>query len=142
MPSSTPSLCSTSPLICLVSLEARYDGPIPAAERRALAFGSALEADIAETSAEIAFFRAMIERTRRAGKAWLHRGNREMAAHARFDLRLYLSAWRSRRSRLAKLLHHVRVRGTPVGDATRQTLAVIATQIIAPLVEGAEEDCP
>jgi hypothetical protein len=52
-------------LIRLVELEARYDGPIPAAERRALLFGSALAADIAETRAEIAFFRAMIVRTPR-----------------------------------------------------------------------------
>lgn len=88
-----------------MDLEARYDGPIPAHERRAIAFGSKLAADIAEISAEAAFFRAMVERTRSSGKAWLHSGNRELAAHARADARVYLTAWRNRRSRLARLLH-------------------------------------
>lgn len=95
---------SLSPLQRLIELEARYDGPIPAAKRRALTFGSALEAAIAEAEAEAAFFRAMIGRTRRAGKAWRGRGNRAMAARARADSRLYLEAWRARRRRLAELL--------------------------------------
>jgi len=95
---------SLSPFHRLMELEARCDGPIAAAARRALAFGSAREAMIAETEAEAAFFRSLIGRTRRAGKAWRDRGNRIMAACARADSRLYLDAWRARRRRLAELL--------------------------------------
>jgi hypothetical protein len=95
---------SLSPFQRLIALEARHDGPIPAAARRALAFGSALEAAIAEAEAEAAFFRGLIGRTRRAGKAWRARGNRAMAAQAQADCALYLEAWRTRRRRLAALL--------------------------------------
>ena len=131
------------PLLRLADLEARYDGPIPEAARRALAFGSAAAADLAALRAEIDFFRAMIERTRRAGKTWLHRGNREMAAHARADSRLYLKAWRDRRRALAEHLHRSRCqREAHIGESHRQTLAAIASHIIAPLIEGTGESRP
>lgn len=133
-------------LIRLAELEARFDGPIPAAERRALPFGSAVAADIAGTRAEIAFFRAMIERTRRAGKAWLSRGNREMATHASADSRLYLAAWRDRRRRLAELLHNAthesKQQEMRVISAQQRTLAAIASTIVAPLVDGFRETNP
>lgn len=129
-------------LIRLADLEARYDGPVPSYERRALAFGSALAADIAETRAEIAFFRSMIQRTRRAGKAWVARGNREMAAHARADSRLYLRAWRDRRRLLCELLPHAKARPTRIDDASRRTLAMIASEIVAPRIEGTKEHRP
>ena len=125
-------------LVRLADLEARYDGPIPLSERSALAFGSALAAEIAETRAEIAFYRAMIQRTRRAGKAWLARGDREMAAHAHTDLHLYLRAWRSRRRLMAELLLQAKARQMPAGDAVRRTLAIIASEIVAPRAEEKE----
>lgn len=127
----------------LLDLEARYDGPIPAAERRALALGSAAAAARVTLRAEIAFYRAMIVRARRAGKAWLARGNREMAAHVRDDSRLYLNAWRDRRRALAEHLHRTESRrAMRLDEAHRHTLAVIASHIIAPLIEGAGESRP
>jgi hypothetical protein len=123
----------------LLELEARYDGPIPAAERRALAFGAPIAADIAETRADVAFFRTMAARTRRAGKCWLRRGDAERAARARADSRLYLSAWRRRRRRLAEL---ERTHAHDIGIAAdeRRILATIASQIVAPCSDGNVED--
>lgn len=131
------------PLQRLLDLEARYDGPIPAAERRAHALGSAAAVARATLQTEIALYRAMIVRTRRAGKAWLHRGNREMAAHARDDSWLYLNAWRDRRRTLAEHLHRSQSGcDTRLGETHRHTLAAIASHIIAPLIEGTGEPRP
>jgi hypothetical protein len=121
----------------LSELETRYDGPIPASERRALIFGSALAGEIADTRAEIAFLRAMVARTRRAGKTWLSRGNRAMAAHARADSELYLSAWRDRRRRLAELAQQMRIDGT-----ARRILATIPSDIAARSRKGTRENRP
>lgn len=126
----------------LSTLEARYDGPIPASERCALIFGSALAAEIAEMRAEMVFFRAMASRTRRAGKIWLSRGDRAMAAHARADSRLYLSAWRDRRRRLADLARRTSTPQMRTDDAMRRILATIPSDIAAPSRKGTRENCP
>ncbi|MGE5537313.1 MAG: hypothetical protein ACM30I_01755 [Gemmatimonas sp.] len=94
---------ASSPLARLAELEARYDGPVPTDERRALRHGTAAGADIAETRAEIAFFRAMVLRARRCGKMRPAVRNDGAVRRALTDGRIYLAAWRSRRQRLAAL---------------------------------------
>ena len=123
----------------LTELEFRYDGPIPAAERQALRFGSVLAAEIAETKAEIVFFRALIRGARRTGKEWRRRGNRPKAAAMRNDTWLYLRAWRKRRHKLAELLHESMEREARADIARQRTLAMVDAAIVAPLVMGAEE---
>jgi hypothetical protein len=131
----------SAPLNRLSELEMRYDGPIPASERRALAFGSAIASEIIEARAEMMFFRAMVGRTRRAGKSWLSRGDCATAAHARADTRLYLTAWRDRRRRLAELACEASARGTRSSDA-RRILATIPSEIVAPRRNGTRENRP
>lgn len=130
------------PLVHLRDLEMRYDGPIPVAERQALTYGNALAGEIAETHSEIAFFRAMVGRTRRAGKSWLSRGDRATAAHARADTRLYLTAWRDRRRRLAELACEAGARESRDADAARRILATIPSDIAAPRRNGPRENRP
>lgn len=127
------------PLCRLAELEARYDGPIPERELIALRFGSALAADIAETKAEIIFFRTMARRARNGGKAWLERGNRPMAKATAADARAYLDAWRNRRHKLAELLQELSVRKARVDIARQQMLAMVGAAIIAPLIAGGQE---
>jgi hypothetical protein len=132
---------SPSMLRCLNALEARYDGAIPEIELRALRFGSARAAEIAETRAEITFFRTMARHARISGKAWLARGNRRMAAATLAEAKAYLFAWRKCRHKLAELLHEMKVREARVDIARQQTLAMVGTHIIAPLT-GAEIAIP
>ena len=123
----------------LAELECRYDGPIPACERRKLEFGSLLAAEIAETKAEIAFFRTLVQRAREAAKARRRRGDRPRAAALRNDAWLYLHAWRKRRHKLAELLQEFVVREARADIARQRTLAMIDAAIVAPLVTGVEE---
>lgn len=131
---------SLSPLARLTELERRYDGPIPESELRALRFGSALAADIADARREIAFFRELIVRTRRAGKERRHRDRSSTSAgHA--DLHSYLASWRERRQRLARLLQRqtaqeLERREARIADSRRRTLEAIAAGVLAPLVDG------
>ena len=123
----------------LATLEARYDGPIPTYDLRALRHGSALAADIAETEAEVAFFRAMILSSRASSRAWLRRGNRSMTAAVQADAWRYLRAWRRARHKLAELLHESKAREACVDAAQQRLLAIVGAKIIAPLIRGIEE---
>ena len=123
----------------LTALEARYDGPIPIHDMRTWRHGSALAADIAETEAEIAFFRAMIVNSRASGRAWLRRGNRSMTAAVQADAWRYLRAWRGARHKLAELLQDLNAREARVDAAQQRLLAIVGAKIIAPLVRGSEE---
>lgn len=133
------SVLIPGPLSRLAELEARYDGPIPERELMRLRFGSALAADIAETKAEIMFFRDMARRARIGGKAWLERGNRTMARAAAADARAYLAGWRNRRHKLAELLQELSMREARADIARQQTLAMVGAAIVAPLVAGGQE---
>jgi hypothetical protein len=126
----------SAPLNRLSELEMRYDGAIPASERQALA------GEIAETHSEIAFFRTMAGRTRHAGKSWLSRGDCATAAHARADTRLYLTAWRDRRRRLAELASEASAREPRDENAARRILATIPSDIAAPRRNGPRENRP
>jgi len=130
---------SPSHLSRLAALEARYDGPIPAHGMRAWRHGSALASDIAETEAEIAFFRAMIIASRTSSRAWLRRGNRSMTSAVQADGRRYLKAWRNARHKLAELLQEWNAREARVDAAQQRLLAIISAKIIAPLIRGLEE---
>ena len=130
---------SPSYLSRLAALEARYDGPIPAHDIRALRHGSVLAADIAETEAEVAFFRAMIVASRTSSRAWLRRGNRSMTLAVQADTWRYLRAWRKARHKLAELLQELKAREARVDTAQQRLLAIVGAKIIAPLVRGLEE---
>jgi hypothetical protein len=108
-------------------LETRYDGPIPTRALDALRHGSPLAADIAETRAEIAFFRDMAARARRSGKTWRARGEFALAARAATDCRIYLAGWRLRRRRLQVL-----ERARRVEAAGLRTMSAIVS-LLAPL---------
>jgi hypothetical protein len=135
------SFPSPSPLARLRQLEARYDGPIPTDELRALRFGSLLAAEIAETRSEIVFFRELILRTRRAAKQWRESGQAAATKDALGDLRAYHAAWRNRHRSLAKLLDEKRSRESEarVADARSRTLEAIADLVIAPLARAASD---
>jgi hypothetical protein len=106
---------------------------------RALRHGSVLAADIAETEAEVAFFRAMILSSRTSSRAWLRRGNQSMTAAVQADARRYLRAWRRARHKLAELLQEWNAREARVDAAQQRLLAIVGAKIIAPLVRGPEE---
>jgi hypothetical protein len=124
MPTHAPC---TSLLARLAEIEARYDGPIPSRELDALRYGSPLAADIAETRAEIAFFRDMAARARRSGKVWRAQCETTRASRARTDCNIYLAGWRSRRRRLRALERVLLVDAGP-----RHTLSAIDGRV-APL---------
>lgn len=128
-----------SSLSRLAALEARYDGPIPIHDIHALRHGSTLAADIAETEAEVAFFRAMILSSGTASRAWLRRGNRSMTLALQADARRHLKAWRSARHKLAELLQEWKAREARVDAARQRLLDIVGAKIIAPLVRGPEE---
>jgi hypothetical protein len=132
---------SPSILCRLNALEARYDGIIPQIELDALRGGSRVAAEVAETKAEITFFRVMVRHARISGKAWLKRGNRRMAEATIIEAKAYLSAWRRRRHKLAELLQETNMREARVDIARQQTLAMVGARIIAPLA-GAEMVMP
>jgi hypothetical protein len=54
-----------------------------------------------------------------------------MAAHARADSKLYLSAWRDRRRRLAELAHNARTQQMRIDGTARRILATIPSDIAA-----------
>jgi hypothetical protein len=129
---------SPSVLRQLNALEAHYDGAIPQSELDTLHYSSAIAAQIAETQAEITFFRIMARHARISGKAWLKRGNPRMATGTIAEAKAYLCAWRKRRHKLAELLQETKAREARVDIARQQTLAMVGAQIIAPLAGGQE----